>query len=258
MLEVLFLGTAPALPETGGDTASLVVNRHILFDAGWSAALRLPRFGIEPTDITHLFFTHFHQDHYLGLPQLLFYRSMKRLSGMRDMLPLTIMGPAGEVERILDLTRAFLQADREPDLFPPVTLVPVNPGDTVSVGTLTMQAARAIHPVPALCYRVTDSETNAVLGLTGDTAYDEGVVAHLSGADLLVAEASSGVGTASPPNPYQHMGALDAARMAQETGAKRLALTHGKAERRMATVEAARTLFPNTFWPADGEEVRVG
>ena len=50
----------------------------------------------------------------------------------------------------------------------------------------------------------------------------------------------------------------EAARVALEAGVGRLALIHCVEQRQAAALEAARALFPNTFWPADGEEVLLG
>lgn len=70
---ITILGNGPVRPAVGGETASFVINDHILVDAGWCNVLHMRRFGLDPGGINHLVMTHFHHDHYLGLPHLLFY-----------------------------------------------------------------------------------------------------------------------------------------------------------------------------------------
>jgi ribonuclease BN (tRNA processing enzyme) len=53
------------------------------------------------------------------------------------------------------------------------------------------------------------------------------------------------------------MGAPDAARLAREAGVGRLALVHCREDKQAAALAAARPLFPNVFWPADGETVEL-
>ena len=55
----------------------------------------------------------------------------------------------------------------------------------------------------------------------------------------------------------RHSGAPDAARVALEAGVGRLALLHCVEERQAAALAAAQALFPNTFWPEDGETVTL-
>lgn len=254
MLKLIFMGTASVIPETGGDSTTFLINDHILIDTGWTVALRLPVFGIDPLQITHLFFTHFHHDHYMGLPQLLFQRAL--LAAKQPGVPaLVIGGPAADLERILHLTREFFQEGIYPGVLSDIELMPLNPGDTFSIGELSFTVGKAIHPVPAHGYRVEESATGKVLGITGDTLLTEEMPTFFKGVDLLIAESSFGARSAPEKNPYCHMGALDAAKLAEEAGAQRLALTHGKIENRVDSVRVAQEIFPKTFWPQDGETV---
>lgn len=257
MLEVSFLGTAAVQPEPGGDSTSLLLNGTLLIDTGWYAPYRLLSFGYDPLLLTHLIFTHFHHDHYLALPQVLFQRMVWMGKVGRSVTPLTIAGPAGELERVVGAAQDFLQAGASvQDAVPPV-LVPLKPGETWEASGLRFEVGRASHTVPAHCYRVTDPATGASLGLTGDTEYTEEIVSALAGVDLLVAEASYGANPAPASNSTRHMGAPDAARLARAARAKRLALVHTPLTKRAEAVAAAQAIFPNTFWPADGQCVHL-
>lgn len=253
---VTFLGTDAVVPACGGDTASFVINGRYLVDTGWYAALRLGCYGLDPMRIETLILTHCHHDHYIGLPHLLFYLAM-RASEAPDRAPLKIIGPAGEIELVVRLAQEFLQAGR----FAPVRyepqLIPLRAGDTYTDPNFVLTTCASLHPVPGLCYRFLDADTGRVIAFTGDTAYHPAIPAFLHRADLLIHEASYGASAAPAANASLHSGAPDAARVAVESGAKRLALIHCPRTRQEAALPAAQAVFPNTFWPSDGEAVEV-
>ena len=253
---VTFLGTDAVVPVGGGDTASFVINGKYLVDTGWYAAIKMRCYGLDPMQLEYLFLTHCHHDHYIGLPHLLFYLTMR--AGERPDRPiLKIVGPAGELERVVRLAGEFLQMER----FPPVRyapeLIPLQPGDTWEDPNFTLATCASLHPVPGLCYRFTDKQTGKVVAYTGDTAPDPTLLPLLQGADLLICEASYGVSPAPLSNASLHSGAPDSARIALEAGAHRLALVHCPQPKQQAALQAAQALFPDTFWPADGEVVNV-
>ena len=103
MMIAEFLSVGSCLPENEqGDTASLLVDGKIMVDTGWFALRNLMRAGAQAKDVKALFFTHMHQDHYLGLPQFLFYL-MNTGVGFEQ---LSIYGPEG-VEGIVAQALTF-------------------------------------------------------------------------------------------------------------------------------------------------------
>ena len=97
-MKIEFLGVGSCMPEyEQADTASLIVNGHILVDKGWHVVRNLLRSNVKPENITHIFFTHMHQDHYLGLAAFLFYL----MNGFHTFGNLKIYGPEG-VESIVE------------------------------------------------------------------------------------------------------------------------------------------------------------
>ncbi len=253
---VTFLGTDAVVPEGGADTASFVIDRRCLVDTGWYAAIKMRCYGLDPMQLETLIFTHCHHDHYIGLPQLLFYLAM-RACERPNRPPLRILGPAGEIERVVGLAQAFLQMDRFSPVHYQPELVPLHPGDAWDGPGFRLETCAALHPVPGLCYRYTDRNTGRMLAFTGDTAYHPAIPSFVKGADLLIHEASYGAAPAPASNASLHSGAPDAARVALEAGVKRLALVHCPRAKQQAALAAAQSLFPNTFWPEDGECVTM-
>jgi ribonuclease Z len=254
---VTFLGTEAAVPDTGdGEATCFLINDTLLFDTGWNATQRMRVFGIDPLRLTHLFLTHGHHDHILGLPQLLFYRAMRRNQGGSS-APLIVAGPAETLVDIVERARHFLFAEQFPEAVKETLLMPILPGETIETDDFVVAVERAIHPVLALSYRFTDRRTGATVGITGDTAYHPSLATFLRGVDLLIAEASFGPNPAPDPNPWGHMGVPEAARLATEAGAGRLAMVHCAARKQEAALTVAQRTFPNTFVPTDGEPIFV-
>src|SRR5919202_4971982 len=91
-LSVFFVGTAGSVPSARRGLPALLVRRggdRILFDCGEGTQRQLLR-SIGLVDLDEVFVTHFHADHFLGLPGML-----KTFSLRGREAPLTVYGPPG-------------------------------------------------------------------------------------------------------------------------------------------------------------------
>ena len=251
---VRFLGTATVTPGPGADTACVLLDRATLVDTGWNAAVNMLQYGCDPLDVDWLFITHCHHDHYIGLPQLLFYHGMKqRERPGKD--PLTIVGPKPDLQLVVDRALAFLRGDQFPNVAKRPEVVPLQAGDRIETTHFTVETAPTIHPVVGLCYRFHSRRSGADVVITGDTARHLPLADHAEGADLLVHEASRGPVASSPNDRGGHAGAEDAADIAKTANVRRLALIHYPAQRRQETLRAAQSIFPNTCAPREGDTI---
>ncbi|GHN02906.1 ribonuclease Z [Cytophagales bacterium WSM2-2] len=69
------LGSSGALPAIGRFPSSqylTIQNRHFLIDCGEGVQMQMGKFQVSPQKIDHIFISHLHGDHYLGLMPLLF------------------------------------------------------------------------------------------------------------------------------------------------------------------------------------------
>src|SRR3954463_12550029 len=100
-LSILFAGTAGSVPSRfRGLPATLVRygSDKLLIDCGEGTQRQLLRHGGLP-DVTEVFITHLHLDHWLGLPGML------KSFDLRDRTtPLTVFGPPG-TEALMDSMR---------------------------------------------------------------------------------------------------------------------------------------------------------
>lgn len=255
-MTLTFLGTSSVIPGGGHDTASMIVDGRLLIDTGWYAAIKMKTYGFSPVHLDAVFLTHCHHDHYIGLPHLFFYLCMRRHE-QPERPPLKVIGPANDLARVVELARQLLQPERFPDVDYRPELIPLNPGDTYEDDVYLVETCSTSHPVQGLCYRFVEKAKGVVCVVSGDTAYHPPIVAHAKGAHLLVHEASYGKNPAPADNRALHSGAPDAARVALEAGVQRLALIHCADENQSEALEAARRLFPNVFYPTDGETVTL-
>src|SRR6195256_1182660 len=121
-LEVSFLGTGASVPSARRSTAAVLVARggdRLLFDCGEGTQRQMQR-SLGLVQVDEIFFTHFHADHFLGLPGLL-----KTYDLTERERPLTIYGPRGLVDLLQSLARVIGRVKYKLDL------VELEPGDTV-------------------------------------------------------------------------------------------------------------------------------
>ncbi|MFD1769483.1 ribonuclease Z [Sphingobacterium suaedae] len=98
--EVLILGNSSATPMYGRHPTAQIINYNeqlFLVDCGEGTQMQLFRYGIRSNKINHIFISHLHGDHYLGLVGLL---SSQHLMGRQA--DLHLYGPAA-LKEILDL-----------------------------------------------------------------------------------------------------------------------------------------------------------
>src|SRR5438445_4074826 len=91
-LDVIFVGTAGSAPTAARGLPALLVRRggdRLLFDCGEGTQRQLLR-SIGLIDLEEIFVTHFHADHFLGLPGM-----MKTFALRGRERPLTVYGPPG-------------------------------------------------------------------------------------------------------------------------------------------------------------------
>ncbi|HXW66962.1 MAG TPA: ribonuclease Z [Thermoplasmata archaeon] len=146
-MRLTFLGTAGSWPtkERSASAIALDLERElILLDCGEGTQRQFFQSSASFMRVRRVFLTHFHGDHFLGLPGLV--QSMN-LNNRTE--PLDIYGPPDArelVERALALgyfTQRF-----------PIAIHPLQPGESVELDGYTVRSARAEHPVPALAFRI--------------------------------------------------------------------------------------------------------
>ncbi|MAN86618.1 MAG: ribonuclease Z [Algoriphagus sp.] len=137
--EVTILGNTSSIPVHGRNHTSQVVQigrELILLDCGEGTQLQLRRYKVKTSKISHIFISHLHGDHYLGLIGLLSsYNLSKRLD------PIFLFGPKGLDEII---TTHFRYSNTQ--LSYPLHFKETNPDKGFSL--LTDQANYQVYSFP--------------------------------------------------------------------------------------------------------------
>ncbi|HXZ56023.1 MAG TPA: ribonuclease Z, partial [Gaiellaceae bacterium] len=147
-LDVVFLGTSASVPTAQRAPTALVVRRggdRLLFDCGEGTQRQLLRSSVGLVELREVFVSHFHADHYLGLPGML-----KTFALRGRNLPLTIYGPPGLTDLFASLRRIFGR------LTYPLELVELEPGDVLEREEYNLVTFPVAHGVQALGYALVE------------------------------------------------------------------------------------------------------
>jgi len=298
-MRVVFLGTGGSWPSPSRNVTSIAVqlgSEVLLFDCGEGTQRQLMRSPLSFMDVRRILLSHFHGDHFLGLPGLLQTMGMNGRTA-----PLEVLGPAGTKEVVGILSRIGYNL-----IGFPLTVRELADGDRMDFGTYAVAAAAVDHPVPCLAFALEepmrpgrfDVAKAAALGIppgplfgklqggepvslggrtirpeevlgpprrgrkivfSGDCKPCEGIRRLAAGCDLLIHDATVESSLEELGNAYGHSSARQAATIAKEAGAKRLCLTHISARYEdPGPLEAeARAIFPDSLVAEDFAELEV-
>lgn len=164
MLRVTFLGTGGTLPTPNRNPSAILVNREgdmMLFDCGEGTQQQMMR-GKVGMKINSIFITHFHADHFLGIPGLIQTMSF---NGRTE--PLEIYGP----EWTKQMVRLLIELGYYKLGFP-INAHELEDGSTLDKGEYFIKAVATDHGIPSLGYVL--EEKNVSAGLTGKKLSNSG------------------------------------------------------------------------------------
>jgi ribonuclease Z len=297
-LDLVFLGTSGSAPTANRAPTALLVRRggdRLLFDCAEGTQRQLMRSTVGLPDLEEIFISHFHADHYLGLPGML-----KTFQLRQREVPLTVYGPVGLRDLFGGLRRVFGKVSY------PIELVELRPGEALDRNGYRILVFPVHHGVSALGYALDeldrpgrfDNDTADALGIPigpergalqrgesitlddgrvltpdvvlgtarpgrrivipGDTAPVETVRVLAEGADVLVHEATFSEEERERAAETLHSTALQAAEVARDAGVKLLALTHVSPRYFGSELASeAREVFPETVVPRDFDVIEV-
>ncbi len=240
------LGTkgGPAIrPGSSMPTSNLLSlnGQQVVVDCGLGVTRGLVDQGMQLKDLSLVFVTHLHSDHYLELGSLL---HTAWTAGLKT--PVDVFGPPG-----LDAAWAgflnFMEADitlriedeGRPDLRNLVRICDIAEGQVMTRHGITVAALRTCHPPLVDCFALSFRTETTHVVFSGDTAPLETLTDFAHGADLLIHEAMleealpdlvARVGNGSDKLMRHlrrsHSTAQEAAKTATAARVKALALSH--------------------------------
>ncbi len=291
-LSLFFAGTAGSVPTPRRGLPAVLIRRgadRILIDCGEGTQRQLVS-SVGLMDLSEIFLTHFHADHWLGLPGLL--KSFDLRGRER---PLTVHGPQGLRELLALALRAAGRVSYE------LSLVELEPGQALRRDGYAIAAVPGRHRGPAFGYVLWEDERPGVfdparageLGLaagpefgrvqrgetirgvspeqvmgepragrkllvSGDTRPCEAMRVAAHRADVLVHEATFAQEESERAEQTGHSTAAGAARLAREAEVGMLALTHISTRYPMRLLrDEARSVFQSTVVPRDFDEIQI-
>jgi len=295
-LSAIFLGTGGSVPTARRATACLLIRRggdRLLFDAGEGAQRQMVR-STGLIQLDEIYLSHFHADHYLGLPGLLRTYS---LTGREK--PLRVLGPPGLGELVKAMRPIVGRTSYE------LELVEVRAGEAVPHDGYEVRAFAVEHRIEANGYALVEEERpgrfdedgarglgvsdvrdfgrlqrgetvqgaegpvrpDQVLGeprrgrkivITGDSRPSEMTRIAAHEAELLVHDGTFSSDEAERAAETGHSTAVEAAELAREAEVQMLALVHVSSRYNVSAVLGeARAMFPNTYAPRDFDLVEI-
>ena len=289
---MFFAGTGGSAPTARRALPAVLVRSggdRLLFDCGEGTQRQLLR-SVGLPDLDAVFLTHYHADHWLGLPGLIKTFDLRG----RDK-PLDVHGPPG-LRQLWNSLATVIGRTRYP-----LRLHELDRFDEVDFGSYGVQSFPNDHRLAGFGYALVedarpgrfDPDTAVRLGLrpgpdfgrlqagetvngvrpeqvigearrgrrivfSGDTRPCQEVEEHARGADLLVHEATFTEAERDRAHETGHSTAAEAARLARDAGVRLLALTHVSMRHFPRDIrDEARAVFLNTIVPRDFDAVDV-
>jgi len=293
-LSIFFAGTAGSVPSARRGLPAIVIHRggeKLLFDCGEGTQRQLLR-SIGLVELDTVFVTHFHADHWLGLPGML-----KSLALRDREKPLAVYGPPGlkalmeamlvVYGRHLPYELSLIELERWEEVERrgySVASVPVSHGERPAYGYVLLEEDRQGEFDPVAAERlgvrpgqdfgalqrgetVGDVRSEQVMGpprkgrklvISGDTSPAQALTVAAHEADVLVHEATFVSDETERAAETSHSTARQAAEVARDAGVGLLALTHVSSRYAGGELrDEARAIFANTEVPRDFDTIEV-
>lgn len=187
-MQVQFVGCGDAFGSGGRFNTCFHVTgerANFLIDCGASSLVAMRRFGISRDDIDVVLITHFHGDHFAGLPFLVLDA---QISGRRR--PLIIAGPEGIDTRLTQAMEALFEHSSKTKQKFDLSVVALRPDQTRDFGTFKATPFPVVHGEsggPFLAYRI--EVEGRTIAYSADTEWTETLVPAARDADLFICEA---------------------------------------------------------------------
>lgn len=185
--EVVFVGTSDAFGAGGRRQAAVLVRGErgtALLDCGATTNTGLGALGIERDEIDAVLISHFHGDHFGGIPLFLLAAQYED----RRTRPLHIAGPPSVEERVRALARAMGHSVEDHRLEFPLHFTELRPDATTGVGPARVRAFPTRHQIEANPHGHRIALGRSTVVYSGDTGWFEDLPRQAAGADLFVCE----------------------------------------------------------------------
>ncbi len=186
-MNVRFLGSGDAFGSGGRFQTCIHVEAgggQLLVDCGASSLVAMRRFGVDPHAVDAVALTHFHGDHFAGVPFLVLDGQFRRRSR-----PLTVVGPPGVEGHVREAMEVLFPGASRVERKFAVSFVEWRDRAPQALGAFTATPFEVVHASGAPPYALRIACDGKTLAYSGDTEWTDALLDAARGADLFVAEA---------------------------------------------------------------------
>jgi ribonuclease BN (tRNA processing enzyme) len=185
--EIVCVGTSDAFGAGGRRQSAYLVRTPsggVLLDCGATTGTGLATLGIAREEIDLILVSHFHADHFGGIP--LFLLAVQYLDGRAK--PLRIAGPPDVEARVRRAAAALGHPMENHDWSFPILFQELLPGQEVAVGPASVDVFETLHSPDAHPHGLVLRSAERRVVYSGDTGWFDGLPRHANGADLFLCE----------------------------------------------------------------------
>jgi ribonuclease BN (tRNA processing enzyme) len=185
--EVVFIGTSDAFGAGGRRQSAILVrvaSGALLLDCGATTGSGLDALGIARDEIDTILVSHFHADHFAGIPLLLLamlYEDERRH-------PLRIAGPRQVERRVRELATAMGHGLEKRDFSFPIEFREMLPGQALEIGPVRAHAFQTHHTPDSHPHGLLLQSGRERIAYSGDTGWFDGLPRAVAGSELFISE----------------------------------------------------------------------
>jgi len=213
-MRFIFLGVGEAFDENYPNNSHLVITERtkLLLDCGMTAAPQVWKFNPDPNLLDAIYISHWHADHYFGLPGLL----LRMWEGGRTM-PVTIISRKGFKEQFKKLMDLAYLGFQEKFKFE-INILEAEVGKETKFNDLSLSFTKTVHSSENLAVKISDNKNT--IAYSGDGSPIAGTDFY-NNLDLLILETYL-----YDKEIIGHSSIVSAISFAEKNNVKCLALTH--------------------------------
>ncbi len=184
-LKVLGCGDAFSSGGVPNTCFHLSTPKHqLLIDCGASSLMQLKKQGMSSDDVDSILISHFHGDHYGGVPFLLLEAALVQ---QREK-PLTIVGPPGIQEKLKTLQDALYPGTSEHMNKIDLHLASFRNKSVLEFDAFSLRTAPVVHAEGSYPHALRIEIGGRTIAFSGDTSWTDELYGIAKGADLFICE----------------------------------------------------------------------
>ena len=214
-MKLIILGSGTCVPSLRRNAPGYYLEAqgyNVLVECGSGTLLQLEKAGLSYREIDAVFITHSHPDHFADLMPLV--QALMATPSFKREKDLFVFCPDAFVDYYERAIASVLGAPRHFH----VRLRDVK--ESQEFGPFRIVTAKTVHSSDSMSYRFEQGGRSVVF--TGDTDYDQGIIALAREADILITDCSFPEAMKVPG----HLSAKECGLVAQKAGVKQLVLSH--------------------------------